>query len=198
MNENYRKMLAGEPHNGGDAYLLDLQAQASERKAALDAISSHDIEGRIGAMQALLGKMDGPCMIRPPFTVEYGIHLHFGAFVFINSGATFLDSNIISIGSQTMVGPNAQFITATHPIRPEDRFGPPAGDRPIPFSVVNIAMPISIGEKCWIGAGAIIMPGVTIGDGTVVGAGAVVTKSLPARVVAVGSPARVIKSVDDA
>jgi len=197
MNVNYQNMLAGQLHNGGDTYLFELQASARANKAVLDAIAPDDFEGRIAAMQSLLGDMGGPAMIRPPFTLEYGIHIRLGAYVYINSGATFLDSNIITIGDQTMVGPNVQFITAEHPIRPEDRFGPPTGQMPIPFSVVNIARPITIGKRCWIGAGAIILPGVSIGDGSVVGAGSVVTKSLPERVVAVGNPACIIKSVDD-
>lgn len=196
-SSNYEKMLAGEAHDGTDPVFMEMQREARQKKARFDAISEDDREARLAAMQDLFGSMAGPAIIKPPFTLEYGCHIHLGAWVFINSGATFLDSNLVTIGSRTAIGPNVQFITATHPVKPEERFTDAPDGGFLPFRVQNIAKPITIGSQCWIGAGTILMPGVTIGDGTTVGAGSLVTKSLPERVVALGSPARVVRSVDE-
>ncbi|MEP1930854.1 MAG: sugar O-acetyltransferase [Roseibium sp.] len=196
MKTNYEKMLAGEPHFGTDPELFELQKIARDKKAAVDAIPPDDMEGRTTALKELFGSMKGAAIIMPPFTIEYGNHIHLGEWVFVNAGASFLDSNSITLGDFTAVGPNVQFITPTHPIKPEDRFQTAPEGSMLPFNVVNIARKITVGRECWIGAGAIIMPRVSIGDGTVVGAGSIVTKSLPDRVVAVGNPARILRTVD--
>jgi len=94
-------------------------------------------------------------------------------------------------------GPAVQFITDTHPVKPEERFLPADGDGPLPFKVVNYAPPITVEDYAWIGAGSIILPGVTIGTGAVVGAGSVVTKDVAPRMIVGGNPARVLRSVDD-
>lgn len=197
---NYEKMITGEPYNGADVELLGLQSVAQERMAAVEKVPAGDTDARQKVLQVLLGEMAGPSFIVPPFSVEYGVHIRLGKHVFINKGATFLDSGFITIGDNVAVGPNVQFLTVTHPVKPEDRFKavPDQGEGQFfPFEVSCIAKPITIGAAAWIGAGVILMPGVSIGSGTVVGAGSIVTRSLPDRVVAVGSPARIIRSVDD-
>jgi maltose O-acetyltransferase len=115
----------------------------------------------------------------------------------VNFGATFLDANMITLGDFVAVGPNGQFITDTHPVRPEERFQPPNEGDTLPFSVVNYALPITVEDYAWIGAGAIILPGVTIGTGAVVAAGSVVTKDVAPRMIVAGNPARKLRSVDD-
>lgn len=194
---NYDKMISGALHNGADPVFMELKQKAAAKKAVLDAIPFDDIPARTDALEGLVGSIAGPCLIMPPFTVEYGIHLHLGEWVFINFGATFLDSAPITIGSRTAIGPNVQFLTATHPVRPEERIIPTSDDQFPPFIVMNQALPITIGSHCWIGAGAILMPGIEIGDGAVIGAGSVVTRSVPPRKVAAGNPARILRSVDD-
>ena len=193
----FEKMLAGLPYSGAHPDLLEMQAQAREKKAIIDALPESDMPGRMEALKGLVGSMAGRAVILPPFRVEFGQNIHLGDWVFVNFGANFMDSNTITLGSRTMVGPNVQFVTVTHPAAPEDRIMPGDPDGFPPFRVVNHAKPIEIGEECWIGTGAIILPGVSIGDGTTVGAGSVVTKSLPSRVVAVGNPARIIRHLDD-
>lgn len=197
MTSAYDQMISGKPYNGADPALLVMQQQARERIAAVEAISPDDMAGRAGAMKALFGSMAGPAIVKPPFTVEYGCNIHLGAWVFVNNGATFMDSAPITIGDRTAIGPNVQFVTASHPIPPEDRFTDIDPEGMPPFVVHNIAKPIKVGAYAWIGAGAIIMPGVTIGDGAVVGAGSVVTKDVPDRMIVAGNPARIIRSVDD-
>ena len=191
----YEDMIAGRPFNGGDPYLFELKAKAAAAKAKLDQISNDDIPGRVAAGADLFMPGSGPALVFDPFTIQYG-HVKFGDHAFVNFGALFMDSNTIEIGSRTFVGPNVQFITDTHPVKPEERIREePVGDL-WPYTPVTLAHPITVGRECWIGAGAIIMPGVTIGDQTVIGAGSVVTKNMPNRVVAVGNPARVMRSVD--
>ena len=197
MTTNYEKMLAGELHSGLDPEIRALATAREEHKAALDAVAADDHEGKLAAMRDLFGSVAGHCLITPPFFVDFGKHVHLGKWVFANAGATFLDSNTITIGDHAALGPNVQLITATHPKRPEDRIIHGDPDAFPPFDVINIAKPIVIGAYVWIGAGAIVMPGVTIGDGAIIGAGSVVTKDVPARMIAVGNPAHVIKSVDD-
>ena len=197
MTSAYNMMISGQPYDGTDAALLAMQQLARERLAAVDAIPASDTIGRFEALKALFGSMAGPCIVRPPFTVEYGCNIHLGAWSFINVGATFMDSAPITIGDRVAIGPNVQFVTVTHPVRPEDRFTDTDPDAMPPFWVRNIAHPITVGSYAWIGAGAIIMPGVSIGAGAVVGAGSVVTKDVPDRMIVAGNPAKMLRSVDD-
>ncbi|SFS14565.1 sugar O-acetyltransferase [Yoonia litorea] len=197
MKTPFEKMIAGELYNGADPTLLEMQAKAQARLDALNAVSPDDRPAQLAAMRALFGTVDGPCIIKPPFTVEFGCNIHLGAWVFVNNGATFLDSAPITIGERAAIGPNVQLVTATHPVRPADRFTDTNPEGMPPFIVHNIAKPITIGAYAWIGAGAIIMPGVTIGAGAVVGAGSVVTRDVPDRMIAAGNPAKIIRSVDD-
>lgn len=192
----WAKMLAGEPYDGAHAVFSEARAACAMRKAALDAVPLHDLEGRFRAMQALFGALDGPCMVQPPFDVEFGTQVRLGAWVFVNAGALFNDCAPITIGEGSMVGPRTMFLTASHPIRPEDRTRPAEPGRMPPFQPVTLAKPIVVERNVWIGAGVIVLPGVTIGEGSVVGAGSVVVRSLPPRVVAAGNPARVIRHIE--
>ena len=192
----YLKMISGEWHDGTNPVFFELQAEAAARKAALDAAPG-DFFARVPFMEAFFGGEAGMSFVKGPFFCEYGKHVILGKFTFVNVGAVFLDSAFITFGEHCAVGPNVQFITADHPIRPEDRYPPADPGSPIPFKSMNRARPITIGDYVWIGAGAIILPGVTIGDGAVVGAGSVVTRDVAPRMVVAGNPARVLRSVDD-
>lgn len=189
------KMLAGEPYDGAHESFFAARAACAVRKAALDAIPPHDMERRVAAMRDLFGAMEGPCIVQPPFEVEYGTQVRLGSWVFVNVGAVFNDCAAITLGDRVMVGPRAMFLTSTHPVVPEERSLPGAPGRIPPFIPVTLAKPIVVERDVWIGAGSIILPGVTIGEGTVVGAGSAVNRSLPPRVVAVGNPARVIREI---
>ena len=196
MSSAYDDMIAGRAYNGAHPSLMAMQAQARARMAALDEVPPDDIAARAPLLKALFGSMAGPCIVKPPFNVEFGCNIHLGNWVFINNGATFMDSALISIGDRAAIGPNVQLVTPSHPVRPEERFTETDPRATPPFVVHNIARPITIGAYAWLGAGVTVMPGVTIGEGGVVGAGSVVTKDVPARMIVAGNPARIIRSVD--
>lgn len=119
-----------------------------------------------------------------PFFVEVGKHLHLGERVFINTGATILNTAHVTIGDGTMIGPNCQLITVTHPL-----------DRELRAAGWERAEPITLGKDVWLAAGVTVLPGVTLGDGSVAAAGAVVTKDVPPGALVAGVPARVVREL---
>jgi len=187
-------MLAGEPFLAGDP---DLIAHAGRTRLAINQFNQLDYDApeRMEVLRSILGKAPEQFWIESPFYVEYGEMLEIGERSFINRNCTILDNHYVKIGSETLIAPNVQIITAGHPIRSDERCVYPYPDQPGTMNFVNVAAPVTIGDNCWIGAGAIILPGVTIGDRTTIGAGAVVTKNIPSDCVAVGSPARVVKTL---
>lgn len=194
---HYDRMITGLPYSGADPYLFELKKMCQEAKAKFDALPLMDIEARIGGIADLFHPESGPSYVMSPFNIQFGRHVKFGQWSFANFGTTFLDSAPISIGDWVAIATNVQFVTDTHPVRPEERFLAPDGDSPIPYTLVNLAHPITVHDRVWIGAGAIIMPGVTIGQEAMVAAGSVVTKDVPPRMVVAGNPARVMRSVDE-
>ena len=139
--------------------------------------------------QALLTKMFAKvgegAYIEPPFHANWGgWHVELGAHVYANFNLTLVDDTHIWIGDSVMIGPNVTIATAAHPILPALR-----------KKAAQYNLPVRIGDNVWIGAGAIILPGVTIGENSVIGAGSVVTKDIPANVVAVGNPCRVLRPI---
>lgn len=181
------RMLAGDLYRGADPELEAEMRQAMVLTKAFNDSDPRDPVARRELLERLLGSIGAEVDIRPPLHVDYGSHLHIGDRTFINFGLTALDVAQIRIGRDVLMGPNVQLLTPTHPVAPEPR-----------RAKWEAALPITIGDNVWIGGMAVICPGVTIGDNSVIGAGTVVTKDIPADVVAVGNPARVIRSVHDA
>lgn len=179
MPTEREKMEAGAWYSCLNAELETL------RMAALDAVHAHNnlppSERRTlsAPLQSLFARTGNTCLIEAPFHCSYGRNTHLGNEVFINSGCVILDSARVQIGDGTMIGTGAQILCADHHRDPAKRR---AG--------IERAMPVTIGTDVWIGAGAIVMPGVTIEDRVIVGAGAVVTKNLAADTTVVGVPAR--------
>lgn len=188
-------MLTGEPFAALDPEIGALMAAASARMVAYNQHDPSDMPALLPKIADILHPDSGPTFAKPPFYFEFGRHIKTGTQVFFNFGCTLLDSAPITFGDFVAIGPNCQFITATHPLTFNERLiDNPNG--PLPKIPITIARPITIGSRCWIGAGAIIMPGVNIGEGAVIGAGAIVTKDVPPNVLAVGNPARVIRQID--
>jgi maltose O-acetyltransferase len=178
------RMLAGEP------YLADDPELAEERQRAARLIEAFNLTPKDGAgeghriLAELLGALGEGVEIRAPFYCDYGYQIEVGARTFANFGLVALDVASIRIGEDVQIGPYVQLLTPTHPVEPEPRLSRIEGGRPI-----------IIGDNVWLGGGVIVCPGVTIGENAVVGAGAVVVKDLPPNVLAVGNPARVIRSL---
>lgn len=180
---NRERMLAG------DLYIADdPDSQRISRRAIrlADAYHRAFVADEVAArslLEELLGELGDDAFVRPPLFVDYGENIRIGARTFVNFNLTALDVAQITIGEDCQIGPNVQLLTPTHPVEPQ-----PRRDK------LEAAKPIVLGNNVWLGGGVIVCPGVTIGDDTVVGAGSVVTRDLPAGVVAVGNPARVIRS----
>jgi acetyltransferase-like isoleucine patch superfamily enzyme len=191
----YLKLLAGEAHLQPDPYLGELQDAAKRRLKAFNDTPMDDFPARSAALSQLLGR-SANCLILSPFFCDYGIHIEIGNS-FVNANCTFLDSSRITIGDWVLIGTGVQLLAAGHPVHPADRFVAWPQTPEFPFRGVGLAKPIVIEDFCWIGAGTIILGGVTIGKGTTVGAGSVVTRSLPPMVVAAGNPCRIIRKQDD-
>jgi maltose O-acetyltransferase len=184
-------MLAGEVYNSRDPELLALAHRARALLAEFNVTASTDSAGRETLLASLLGSAGPGVWIEPPFFCDYGAHVHIGANTFLNVNCVLLDAAEIHIGENTLLAPAVQLLTASHPLRAADRViaGSPPTSGHAPYR--TRAAPIRIGDNCWIGAGTLVMPGVTIGDNVTIGAGSIVTRDIPAGVLAFGQPCRV-------
>jgi maltose O-acetyltransferase len=178
------RMLAGDLYVADDAELAAENLWALRLIRVFNASDPGEPETRRALLEELLGSVGEGTVILPPLHCDYGSRVHVGARTFVNVGAVFLDVAPITIGDDVQIGPNVQFLTPTHPLDAELR-----------RAKWEAAEPIAVADNVWLGGGVVVLPGVTIGENTVVGAGAVVSKDLPPNVVAVGNPARVIRTV---
>lgn len=178
-------MRAGELFPGGDPELMRELDQRQALVAALNALPDVNSAERAAGLAELLAEIGEGTQIRAPFYCDYGDGIRIGARTFVNFNCTLLDGAPITIGDEVLLASGVQLLTATHPVDP--------GPRRVAWEQ---ALPITIADGVWLGGGAIVCPGVSIGENTVVGAGAVVTRDLPAGVVAVGNPARVLREID--
>lgn len=179
------KMHKGELYLPGDPEILEEQFRYLDLLYEYNHTLPSNQERKAELLRKMLAEVGEDCYIETPFFANWGgKHVHFGKCVYGNFNLTLVDDTHIYVGDYTMMGPNVTIATAGHPILPELR------EQQYQYNA-----PVHIGKCCWIGAGAIILPGVTIGDNVVVGAGSVVTKDLPSNVVAVGNPCRVLRPV---
>ncbi|WP_308013707.1 sugar O-acetyltransferase [Streptantibioticus parmotrematis] len=185
MGENKRLMLAGEWYLPDDPELAADTTHRIELCAAYNAPAPPDADRRREILERLLGSVGEGVRIRPPFHCDFGYNIRIGPRTFVNVGAVLLDTGPVTIGADVQIGPNVQLLTATHELGAARRR---AG--------WEKAVPVTIGDNVWLGGGVIVCPGVTIGADTVVGAGSVVVRDLPAGVLAVGSPARVVRRLE--
>lgn len=181
---NRERMMAGDPYIGDDPVNAARSKLAARLAHEYHMAVLHEQDDARGILEQIIGDLGEDVMIRPPLYVDYGEFISIGARTFINFNLTALDVAPITIGEDCQFGPNVQLLAPTHPVDPQPRRDKLEGGKPI-----------VIGDNVWLGGGAIVCPGVTIGDNSVIGAGAVVTKDVPANVVAVGNPAKVIKHI---
>jgi maltose O-acetyltransferase len=179
MPTEKEKMLAGELYVAADPELTAERKRARRLLHRLNVADYGDETAYAAIVAALFPNAHPTFWVEPPFFCDYGYNIYAGEGVFMNFNCVVLDVCPVYIGAGTMFGPAVQVLAATHPLSAVERAkGPEYGK------------PIRIGRDCWIGGAAIIQPGVAIGDRCIVGAGAVVTKDVPDDTIVVGNPAR--------
>lgn len=183
----HEKMHQTKLYLSGDEALLHEQMLCLEKQHDFNQSRPTEVARREALLREMFAEIGEGCYIEPPLHANWaGKHVHFGKYVYANFNLTLVDDTHIYVGDFTMLGPNVVIATAGHPIAPQLR-----------AQGYQYNAPVHIGRNCWIGAGALIMPGISIGENTVVGAGSVVTKDLPSGVIAVGNPCKVLREVGE-
>lgn len=183
----YEKMHEGNVYYSDDEHLLVQQEKCLDRLYDFNATRPTEAKKREELLKEMFAQIGEGCYIEPPLRSNWGgKHVHFGSHVYANFNLTLVDDTHIYVGDYTMIGPNVVLATAGHPILPELR-----------EKAAQYNLPIHIGKNVWIGAGVIVLPGITIGDNSVIGAGSIVTKDIPANVVAVGNPCHVVREINE-
>ena len=186
MNER-EKLHTGELYLPGDEEIMKEQTSCLERLYDYNATRPSEGEKRARLLKEMFASIGEGCYIEPPLHSNWGgKHCHFGKNVYANFNLSLVDDTHIYVGDNVMIAPNVVLATAAHPVLPELR-----------RKGYQYNAPVRIGEDCWLGAGVIVLPGVTIGKGSVIGAGSVVTKDIPENVVAFGNPCRVVRPVGE-
>ena len=181
------KMHTGELYDPNDSDILNEQTECLEKLYDFNLTRPSETEKRSALLKEMFAEIGENCYIEPPLHANWGgRHVHFGNNVYANFNLTLVDDTDIYVGDCTLFAPNVTVATAGHPLNADLR-----------KKAMQYNLEVRIGKNCWIGAGALIMPGVTIGDNTVIGAGSVVTKDVPANVVAVGNPCRVLREINE-
>ncbi len=178
------KMIAGELYNPLDPQLIGDRLKARMLLKQLNDLPENEEQQRRKVLKELIPNAAYDLWLQPPFYCDYGYNLIIGEKVFFNFNCVVLDVCLVVIGSRTLIGPNVQIYTATHPLNHVER-----------ASGLELAKPITVGEDVWLGGSAVLCPGISIGDRSVIGAGSVVTKPIPADVFAAGNPCRVIRAL---
>ncbi|MGF1752150.1 sugar O-acetyltransferase [Vibrio makurazakiensis] len=184
MRTEKEKMLAGEPYDAWDKELYDARITCRKRMQSLNSSIPDTAEWK-NAIAKLIPNAPEGTYLEPPFRCDYGTNIKLGKNFYANFNCVVLDVNIVDIGDNVMFGPNVQIYTAGHPLDVQSRVE----------EGIEFGHPINIGHNVWIGGSVVVCAGVTIGNNSVIGAGSVVTKNIPANVVAVGNPCKVIREL---
>lgn len=183
MNE-LKKMNSGLWYDANNNQeLLKLRYACFDKCYALNQFKQSD-SSRYDVIKDILGYLPDNLELLSSFNCDYGFHIHLGKNDFININNYFMDCADITIGNNVFVGLSCGFYTATHPLDFESR-----------NKRLEKALPITVGDNCWIGSIVSIMTGVTIGSGCVIAAGSVVTKDVPGNVMVAGLTAKVVKTI---
>ena len=187
LKQIYEKMHNGSLYLPGDKELSQEQLKCLDKLYEFNNTRPSEQIKRQEMLSEMFAEIGDGCYIEPPFHANWaGRHVHFGKNIYANFNLTLVDDTHIYVGDYTMFGPGVIIATAGHPILPELR-----------EKVYQYNAPVHIGRNCWIGAGVIVVPGITIGDNTVIGAGSIVTKDIPSNVIAVGNPCRVLREINE-
>ena len=175
------KMLAGDLYRSYGPELAADHLYAHRLLRTYNDTGADETTRRTVILNELLGSLGEGAVLRPPLYCDYGYNVHIGGGVFVNFGCIFLDVVRIDVGDGCQIGPYVQIVTADHPRDPALR-----------KQGLESGKPVSIGRNVWIGAGAILLPGVTVGDDAIIGAGSIVTRDVLSGVTVVGNPARAL------
>ena len=186
LKEVKERMQTGKMYFPTEEDLLSEQAEWMELLYDFNSTRPSEGKKRAELLEKLLGGVGKNCYVEPPLHANWGCNTYMGDDVYANFNLTLVDDVKITIGSHVMFGPNVTVATAGHPVEPNLR------SRQAQYN-----LPVNIGDNVWIGAGSVILPGVTVGDNTVIGAGSIVTKDIPANVVAYGNPCRVVREIGE-
>lgn len=187
MSKMKDRLHTGELYLPGDTEIMEEQTKRLDRLYEFNMTRPTEGRKREAMLKEMFAEIGEGCYLEPPFHSNFGGgHVHFGKGIYANFNLTLVDDTHIYVGDYTMFGPNVTIATAGHPILPELR-----------QQGYQYNMPVRIGKNCWLGAGVIVMPGITIGDNVVIGAGSIVTKDIPSNVVAVGNPCKVLREVNE-
>ena len=186
LKEVKERMQTGKLYFPTEEDLLSEQAEWMELLYDFNSTRPSEGKKRAELLEKLLGGVGKNCYVEPPLHANWGCNTYMGDDVYANFNLTLVDDVKITIGNHVMFGPNVTVATAGHPVEPNLR------SRQAQYN-----LPVNIGDNVWIGAGSVILPGVTIGDNTVIGAGSIVTKDIPANVVAYGNPCRVVREIGE-
>ncbi len=198
MNDEYRKRMAGKLYDAHNPVFIEEKRQANLFLKAYNAVDYADEAKRRKLLEANLGHIGAYSTVGTPFLCDMACNIYLADKVSVNMNCSFMDSNKIIIDEETMIAPNVQIYTGTHPIQFTARLNPNWQNNKTQHFVRTRALPVHIQRGCWLGGGVIVLPGVTIGEGSVIGAGSVVTQNIPDHVVAVGNPCRVLYRIDEA
>lgn len=195
MNE-LEKCMAGEYYNCHDKIFLEFKARARELLKEYNTLTYEQKEKKETLLKQLFGGIGSNVSVGQPFICDYGQNIYMGNNVSVNMNCTFVDCNKITIGDNVLIASNVQLYTAAHPVELSERLTPDWNPETGQYFCRTFALPIQIGNGCWLGGGVIVLPGVTIGNGSVIGAGSVVTKDIPENSLAVGNPCRVVRKIN--
>ena len=178
------KMLAGELYSPKDPELRAMHLRVKKLFGKYNKTDPSNEKKLVKQIKKILGSTGEKVFVQPPFYCDYGVNITVGENFFANYGCIILDVNKVTIGKNCMLAPNVSIFSATHPVRAEER-----------YNGVELGLPVTIGDNCWIGGGAVINPGVTLGNNVVVASGSVVTKSFGDNMVIGGNPAKIIREL---
>ena len=187
LEESKRRMHNGKLYYAGQPELIADQLTYLEKNFDYNQLRPSQQKEKQALLKQLFAEIGESCYIEAPFHANWGgKHVHLGSHVYVNYNLTLVDDTHIYIGDHVMIAPNVVIATGTHPIHPELR-----------RKEAQFNLPVHIQDNVWLGAGCLVMPGVTIGENSVIGAGSVVTKDIPANVVVVGNPCRVLRDISE-
>ena len=184
MKSELQKLKDGELYDYTDPEVRAAHIRAVELCDEYNETKRTETEKRERILRELFGSLGENALVEKNIRIDYGFNVHAGDNFFVNYDCVFLDCAPITFGNNVFIAPQCGFYAVNHPLEAELR-----------NSGVETGVPITVGDDVWIGGGVKVMPGVTIGSNVVIGGGSVVVKDIPSNSLAVGNPARVVKSI---